>query len=766
MTHIPPRKTVAHGKRVIRRRGVSAAHRARADANAREDLARQQESLRSVIESISGQLELRPLLTRIVRHACELLGAARGSIGLVDEERGVIRTEAIYRMPPEELGAEVAPGVGLAGRVFATQQPLLLDRYGDVDRPMHGGVLEDAVVGIPIFWRERMIGFFGIGSPPPRRFGQRDADMLSLFARHAAIAIANARRYEWEQRRTERLTLIARIGRIITADLQLDDLLQNAADAIHELLGYPYISIAVVDRQDPESLVLAAVAGGIESAATKQYRLRQGQGIVGVVAQTRQVILVNDVASDPRYVHTPSTTNIRSELAIPILSGDQLLGVLNIESDKRLTEEDNASLQIIADQLAVAAENARLYTSARQALAQTRLLYQTSHRISTAMDVDEVVRAYLELVAARTSCACWVALYPQDAEGGPRAGARVRGRWSPPTGITLCDEPLPYPEDTLAALLDAGQPVAFRDVLTDTRVSPGLRRIQTRLRSHALALIPLLARGQRIGVVVLSHSSSYDWPEEMLETYQATAAQLATAIDSRRQHLLLFERGQQVAVLEERQRLARDLHDSVTQLLFSVTLIAQSLSGAWKRDPVEGERRVDRLLELSRSALAETRALLAQWRPATPAWEGSTLPGLVQVRQKGLATALQRHCVRLAADGLKINLDTGGYTPQPWEHEEAIFRITQEALHNVVKHARVQSADVCLAAKDGRILLTVRDEGKGFDKKRAEQRPDVSTLAHGGLGLATMRERAEALGGTLCLQTAPNLGTLEPIPIG
>ncbi|MBE7553396.1 MAG: hypothetical protein HS126_20180 [Anaerolineales bacterium] len=126
-----------------------------------------------------------------------------------------------------------------------------------------------------------------------------------------------------------------------------------------------------------------------------------------------------------------------------------------------------------------------------------------------------------------------------------------------------------------------------------------------------------------------------------MHPYQVTAAQLATSIDSRRQHYLLSERGQQIAVLKERQRLARDLHDSVTQLIFSMTLIAQSIAPAWRRDSAEGERRVNRLLELSQAALAEMRALLAELRPPDlPPWPVGSQPSCPSrdyaVQQEGL----------------------------------------------------------------------------------------------------------------------------------
>lgn len=730
-----------------------------AEARTAEDLLRQQESLRAVIESISSELELRPLLTRIVRHACDLLHAEHGSIGLVDEEREVVRTEAVFHMPPGELGAEMPAGVGLAGQVFATRRPVLLNRYGDVERPLYEDSLEDAVIGIPILWRERMIGFFGIGSSPPRCFTDSDAEVLSLFARHAAIAIENARRYEREQRRTERLALIARIGQIIAADLEPSDLLQRAADAIHELLGYPYISIALAEDEG-RLLQFAAVAGGEHStAATRSVHIPQGQGIVGAAAETRRAVLVRNVHADPRYLPTPGTEGIRSELAVPILHGDRLLGVLNAESDGTLTEDDRTSLQIIADQLAVALENARLYAAARRTLAETEALYRTSRRIGTAMDVDEVVHAYLEQVAERAPYACSVALYEFD-EDGQRSAVVARGRWSPDAGIQLTEERLPYSRDALDAPLDAGLTVTIRDVRTDPRVSPELKDIQKRSGRPALALIPLLTRGQRIGVVALSSPQVQDWPEDEIQPYQASAAQLATAIESRRQHLLLFERSQRIAILEERQRLARDLHDSVTQLLFSMNLIAQSLSGAWHRDPAEGERRVARLLELSRAAFAEMRALLSEWRPSAQEGAAREMPSIFLVRKEGLVSALRHHIETATAgtEGLEIRLEAKDYQGQVPEKEEALFRIVQEALGNAVKHANARNVEVRLMIKrDGAVHLGVQDDGKGFERDADD---GSASGRKAGMGLTTMRERAEAQGGTIHLRSTPGKGTI------
>lgn len=159
-----------------------------------------QDHLREMIEVISGELELRPLLTTIVQKACELLHADRGSIGLVHPQDNAVRIEAVYKMPSAELGSISHPGQGLAGKVYRDRAPVLIDRYGDLDEPLLGGMDEDIVVGMPIMWRGDIIGTFGIGAAPPKRFGDNDMRTLEVFARHAAIAINNARSYEREKK--------------------------------------------------------------------------------------------------------------------------------------------------------------------------------------------------------------------------------------------------------------------------------------------------------------------------------------------------------------------------------------------------------------------------------------------------------------------------------------------------------------------------------------------------------------------------------------
>ncbi len=721
-----------------------------------ESILRQQESLRSIIESISSELELRPLLTRIVQHACELLDADRGTIGLVDAEQQRVRTEAIYKMPPDELGAEMPRGVGLAGKVLASREPLILNQYNELEDPMHQELAQDTVIGLPIFWHDRMIGFFGIGADPPRRFDAQDVEMLSLLARHAAVAIENARLFAAEKRHATRQATLYRIGKLIAARLDLDDLLQTAVMAIDDELSYSNTAVLLIDREDPETLVLTARGGIYAKNVNNVYRQSIHEGVIGEASRSRQPVFIPDVHQDARYIPVPNAEDIRSELALPIVTGNRLLGVLNVETTRPIDNDDASDLELVADQLGVAIANAYYLEQVQRNLAETQLLYETSRRMTNALDMNDVIEAYLQHVAVRGRYVCTIALYEFD-DFGEKTAVTVRGTWSPEEGLHLMRHHVPYSRDALDPPLDQGQTILISDVHTDPRASLQLRQLQVDSGRPALAFIPLIVRSQRIGVVILTYPAVYEWKESDLWPYQVTAAQLATAIDTRRQQLLLIESGQEVAVLHERQRLARELHDSVTQLIFSMTLVSQSVTPAWQRDPAEGEQRVNRLLELSQSALAEMRALLFELRssepPPLPTASGVTLPGITRLRRDGLITALTNHIESLKLEQPAISLDTVQYRQQPLETEIALFRITQEALNNVVKYAQAEQVRIHLSVAETAVYLQIQDDGVGFDQKH-------NGRSHDGIGLRSMKERAQALYGRLEVRSTLGQGTV------
>jgi signal transduction histidine kinase len=200
----------------------------------------------------------------------------------------------------------------------------------------------------------------------------------------------------------------------------------------------------------------------------------------------------------------------------------------------------------------------------------------------------------------------------------------------------------------------------------------------------------------------------------------------------------IYQQAREAALLDERQRLARELHDAVTQTLFASSLIADVLPKIWERDPAEGGRRLQEMRELTRGALAEMRALLNELRPA--ALVQTPLPDLLR-QLTDAVTGRARLPVTLTVDG------QGSLPP---EVQLALYRIAQEALNNVVKHASAQRVQVSLSYEPNEVKLRIRDDGRGFD-------PQLSPQGHFGLGI--MRERAGEAQLSLEIESRVNGGT-------
>ena len=204
----------------------------------------------------------------------------------------------------------------------------------------------------------------------------------------------------------------------------------------------------------------------------------------------------------------------------------------------------------------------------------------------------------------------------------------------------------------------------------------------------------------------------------------------------------------ELAIVQERNRLARELHDSVTQTIFSMTLTTEAAHILLRRDPTQAASHLDRLQQLAQGALNEMRSLIQQLR-------------LSPVQDQGLVMALRTHLGNLeSTDGLKVEFQVEGEGRLPQEHEEGLFRITQEALNNVNKHAQTDRAAITLRIMSDRTSLLIEDKGVGFDT--ASQSP-----AGEGFGLTSMRERVEILGGDLEIRSSPGEGTtiLVNVPI-
>ena len=250
-------------------------------------------------------------------------------------------------------------------------------------------------------------------------------------------------------------------------------------------------------------------------------------------------------------------------------------------------------------------------------------------------------------------------------------------------------------------------------------------------------LVPLMFQGRTIGAISLLHAEPASYTQHHARLVRAIADQAAVAIENAR----LYEQAQQAAALEERQHLARELHDAVTQTLFSASIIAEMLPRLWERDPEAGRKRLEDVRSLTRGALAEMRTLLLELRPAAivEAELGDLLHQLGEVL-RGRAR-------------LPVTTAVEGHGKLPSDVQLAFYRVAQEAFNNINKHARAAQVTVHLSIDDRAADLGIRDDGCGFDCRAC----DGDGLVH--FGLTTMAERAQAVGAQLSLHSAPGQGT-------
>ena len=303
-------------------------------------------------------------------------------------------------------------------------------------------------------------------------------------------------------------------------------------------------------------------------------------------------------------------------------------------------------------------------------------------------------------------------------------------------------------------VVQTGEPLVVRDVSTDPRLT---RSVAREIGFHSLAIAPLVSRAAVLGSLFAVTHGLREFSEWEIELLASIGAQIGVAVENAR----LYEQAQQVAVVEERQRLARELHDSVTQSLHSSALLAEAGQRLVSAGDLERTGHyLARLGEISQQALKEMRLLVYELRP-------------LALRQVGLVGALQHRldAVERRA-GVDARLVVVGRAPGerqepdlPADVEETLYRIAQEALNNALKHAQPSSVTVTLRI-DGppagrRVDLEVADDGRGFEPDGVD-----GVDGTGGIGLVSMRERAEKIGGTLTIRSAPGEGTTIIATIG
>jgi PAS domain S-box-containing protein len=356
-------------------------------------------------------------------------------------------------------------------------------------------------------------------------------------------------------------------------------------------------------------------------------------------------------------------------------------------------------------------------------------LYQADETLYRSLLLDDVLKALVDVSAdiLRVDKSTVVALDEAThrlvvrAARGVSRGALASMAQAPEQGI-------------VGEILRTAEPFAVADIRADKRVSPRVVQMLEAEAVRALLSVPIIAEDGVYAIFTIYYAAAHDFTEEEHRILQALAHRAGLAIENAR----LYEAASGKAALEERQRLARELHDSVSQALYAIGLNTAAARQDRGADSVRRDRLLGDVLGLAEGGLTEMRALIFELRP-----ESLEQEGLVGALKKQVAAVQARH-------RLTVNATLSTEPDLPLSTKEALYRVTQEALHNIAKHARARAVEVVLAATAGEVVLRVSDDGKGFD-------PTASFPGH--LGLHSMRERVSAVGGSLEIDSAPEKGT-------
>jgi signal transduction histidine kinase len=294
-------------------------------------------------------------------------------------------------------------------------------------------------------------------------------------------------------------------------------------------------------------------------------------------------------------------------------------------------------------------------------------------------------------------------------------------------------------DKALVLMRDSTDALSERMVVRAARgfTGPGLPELAEVLQADAASArmsVPIVARGAALTMFNVYYARPHAFAVEEQRLFGALAQRAGLALENAH----LFEAARAVAALEERQRLARELHDSVSQALYAIALNASAAKQVLPTDAARASSIVDGVLELAEAGMTEMRALIFELRPES-------------LESEGLAGALEKQVAAIRArHHLVVTTSLGDEPEVTLAIKEAFYRIAQEALHNITKHARATHVDVDLSAAAGLLQLVVADDGQGFD-------PLLPRPGH--LGLQSMRERAAAIGAAIQIESGPSTGT-------
>jgi signal transduction histidine kinase len=543
-----------------------------------------------------------------------------------------------------------------------------------------------------------------------------------------------------------RFQILNEVIQQITSILDINELLVQVVRRIQKTFDYYHVGIGMIEGDEVVYRVGAGVLWDDPNFQFKPARLKVGsEGITGWVAKTGEPVLLPDVSLDPRYVWMQGSLT-RSELTVPISVKGLVIGVLDAQSQHpdNFEQIDLELMQAIASQAGIAIENARLFAETQRLLKETE---QRANELTIINSVQQGLASKLNVqsiydLVGDTFHKIFDAQVVMISTYDPRSNS-VEHRYAIERGERVYSPGRHPPGGFRSRIILTRQPLLVNTNVAKEAALLGQPTLPGTITPKSWLGVPMLVDGQVAGILSVQNVDEENaFDESDVRLLQTFAASMSIALENAR----LYEQARHLAILEERQRLGRELHDSVTQALYGISLYAQAASGKiTARDPDQARRYLEDIQNTAQESLADMRLLIHELRPPI-------------LDREGLISALQSRLTSVEdRAGIKSRIISNLTARLSSNIEEGLYQIAREALNNSIKHAHAKNILICLEQDPKLISMEISDDGIGFNPATARR--------EGCQGLINMEEHARSQGWEFHTESSPGSGTRIKVEI-
>jgi signal transduction histidine kinase len=695
-------------------------------------------TLFSIQQAITSRLDTQTILQMIADESRNITGSLYSMIFLVEGDRTHIPVTSADEKTTALLGKTFPYHGSIAEVALQKEETTLIETlnastlavFNGQTRQMLQELGANSLLAFPFTSGDEFTGAIVVINKDNSIYDENDAYALNTLTCSAVIGLENARLYQEEQnlrkqseQRRKAADVLREAMRILNSNATLSESLDYILTQAAHTLGVE--TATALYRFDYEQQTAVLEASHRLAPAIQKFDWMPIDNLNREIMQTRESLIIADAqeyfTQNKRNIKEPRLRShfvalqsyYKSFLIIPLIVKNKVYGSLIFFSPTawKIHEEDVRMAWIFSEQAALAIENNRLLKNEETRAVELKTLLKVADATTKSLSLDEMIQGTLQQIHALVKNASRIGVLLWNEEDSEFSLKMV------------------YPKKHVK-----DQDVMILTKESITVIREGTRKIISYPPEPGI-MLPLISREKVLGTLTIMGFQQIPFSGQQISLFESIADQISVAIEN----AYLYEKAEESAVLSERNRLARELHDAVTQTLFSASLIADVLPKIWERNHTEAAKRLEELRQLTRGALAEMRTLLLELRPSAIA-DASFSELLGQL--KDAFSGKTRIPTELYIKGDEFDL--------PIDPKVTLYRITQEALNNITKHANASQVFINLNYNEDGLALEILDNGQGFDPQ---------DIPINSLGIGIMAERAENVGAKLDIESEPDHGT-------